>query len=65
MVARGVFLLRLNRLSDEVGTTLPMGASAAVELAGRMVVKKHGEQRLGTVAKLHFKTTKAVLGVSA
>jgi ribonuclease HIII len=27
-----------------------------------MVVKKHGEQRLGTVAKLHFKTTKAVLG---
>jgi ribonuclease HIII len=33
-----------------------------VELAARMVVKKHGEQRLATVAKLHFKTTKAVLG---
>jgi hypothetical protein len=28
-----------------------------------MVVKKHGEQRLGMVAKLHFKTTKAVLGL--
>jgi hypothetical protein len=26
-----------------------------------MIVKKHGEQRLSTVAKLHFKTTKAVL----
>jgi ribonuclease HIII len=27
-----------------------------------MIVKKHGRDRLGTVAKLHFKTTKAVLG---
>jgi ribonuclease HIII len=26
-----------------------------------MVVKKHGQERLGSVAKLHFKTTKAVL----
>jgi len=26
-----------------------------------MVVKKHGRDRLGTVAKLHFKTTQQVL----
>jgi ribonuclease HIII len=26
-----------------------------------MIVKKHGEDRLGSVAKLHFKTTQAVL----
>jgi len=25
-------------------------------------VEKHGEERLGSVAKLHFKTTQAVLG---
>jgi hypothetical protein len=25
-------------------------------------VKKHGEEGLGSVAKLHFKTTQAVLG---
>jgi len=62
VVARAEFLLRLKRLSEGVGTALPKGASPAVELAGRMLVKKHGEQRLGTVAKLHFKTTKAVLG---
>ena len=61
ILARAEFLLRLKRLSDEIGTTLPKGASPAVELAGRMIVKKHGEQRLSTVAKLHFKTTKAVL----
>jgi ribonuclease HIII len=62
ILARAEFLLRLKRLSDEIGTTLPKGASPAVELAGRMIVKKHGEERLGSVAKLHFKTTQAVLG---
>jgi ribonuclease HIII len=61
ILARAEFLTRLKRLSDEVGTSLPKGASPSVELAARMVVKKHGEERLGTVAKLHFKTTKAVL----
>lgn len=61
ILARAEFLLRLKRLSDEIGTTLPKGASPAVELAGKMIVKKHGQERLGTVAKLHFKTTKAVL----
>jgi ribonuclease HIII len=61
ILARAEFLLRLKRLSDEVGTTLPKGASPAVELAARMVIKKHGQERLGSVAKLHFKTTQAVL----
>ncbi|HSA61725.1 MAG TPA: ribonuclease HIII [Nitrospiraceae bacterium] len=61
ILARAEFLLRLKRLSDEVGTTLPKGASPAVELAARMVIKKHGQERLDSVAKLHFKTTRAVL----
>jgi ribonuclease HIII len=51
----------MKRLSSEVGTTLPKGASSAVELAAKMIIKKHGQERLGTVAKLHFKTTQAVL----
>jgi ribonuclease HIII len=62
IVARAEFLMRLKRLSDEVGTSLPKGASPAVELAAKMLVKKHGEARLKTVAKLHFKTTRSVLG---
>jgi ribonuclease HIII len=61
ILARAEFLHRLKRLSDGIGTTLPKGASLAVELAGRMIVKKHGAERLGLVAKLHFKTTQAVL----
>lgn len=62
ILARAEFLQRLDRLSQELSTTLPKGASAAVELAGRMVVKKYGRDRLETVAKLHFKTTKQVRG---
>jgi ribonuclease HIII len=62
ILARAEFLLRLKRLSSEVGTTLPKGASPAVELAAKMIIKKHGQDRLGSVAKLHFKTTRAVLG---
>ena len=61
ILARAEFLIRLKRLSSEVGTTLPKGASPAVELAAKMIVRKHGQERLGSVAKLHFKTTKAVL----
>ena len=61
VLARAEFLLRLKRLSDEVGTALPKGASPAVELAARMVIKKHGRERLDSVAKLHFKTTHSVL----
>ena len=61
ILARAEFLIRLKRLSDEIGTVLPKGATH-VELAARMVVKKHGEAMLGMVAKLHFKTTKSVLG---
>jgi ribonuclease HIII len=64
ILARAEFLHRLQRLSHEVGTTLPKGASPAVELAARMVLKKHGKERLGTVAKLHFKTTGRVVAES-
>ena len=61
ILARAEFLHRLKRLSEEVGTTLPKGASPAVQLAARMVIKKHGRERLDSVAKLHFKTTQDVL----
>jgi ribonuclease HIII len=61
ILARAEFLIRLKQLSEEVWTTLPKGASSTVEIAARMVMKKHGRERLGHVAKLHFKTTQAVL----
>ena len=57
ILARAEFLLRLKRLSDELGTTLPKGATH-VELAARMVVKKHGEAMLGYVASCTLKRRK-------
>ncbi len=65
ILARAEFLRRLARLSEAVGTTLPKGASSTVELAGRMVLKKHGRERLETVAKMHFKTTRAIVSSSS
>jgi ribonuclease HIII len=61
ILARAEFLLRLKRLSEEVGLSLPKGASHAVETAARSVVRKLGRERLEEVAKLHFKTTQSVL----
>ncbi|WP_447977694.1 ribonuclease HIII [Candidatus Nitrospira bockiana] len=61
ILARAEFLVRLKRLSEEAGVPLPKGASTAVELAAKLVVRKHDREYLGKVAKLHFKTTQAVL----
>lgn len=60
ILARAEFLRRLKRLSDEIGVTLPKGATT-VEAAARMIIRYHGKEALERVAKLHFKTTKAVL----
>ena len=61
ILARAEFLIRLKRLSEEIGLSLPKGASQAVELAARVVVNKFGRGRLEGIAKLHFKTTQSVL----
>ena len=63
ILARAEFLTRLKKLSDEIGIALPKGASPAVEMAARTIVRKLGRAGLEGVAKLHFKTTQAVLRV--
>lgn len=65
ILARAEFLVRLKRLSDEVDTALPKGASGPIELAARMVMRKHGKEKLKMVAKLHFKTTQAILATAS
>jgi ribonuclease HIII len=48
-------------LSDRSGIVLVKGASDRVVAAGRAFVAKNGRERLGEVAKLHFKTAMEVL----
>jgi ribonuclease HIII len=62
ILARAEFLRRLRELSLAFGVDLPKGAGPQVLEAGKRFVSKHGAEKLGEVAKLHFKTTGQVLG---
>lgn len=61
ILARVRFVNKLGALGNKWGLSLPPGASAAVTNAALQIVRRHGEQALGEVAKLHFKTTETVL----
>ena len=62
VIARGEFLHRLRLLGQSVGVDLAAGAGPPVLASGRRFVEMHGRDALGTVAKLHFKTTQQILG---
>ncbi len=62
VLARGEFLLRLKKLSEEIGVPLPKGnAIEPVLAAGRAVIGKWGMESLVRAAKVHFKTTKQMV----
>ena len=61
VLARTGFLRGLRALGDKIGVELPKGASDRVQVAARLVIQQRGPAALGDVAKLHFKTTDAVL----
>lgn len=62
ILARQAFLEGLEKLSQEIGLTLPKGASQATIEAGKKIVAKWGEEKLLQVCKQHFKTFTVVLG---
>ena len=61
LLARARQLEEVDRLSEEVGFRLPLGATHVVD-AGRRVVRERGRKELDRVAKTHFATTKRVIG---
>ena len=60
IIAREVFLRRLDYLSEQYQIKLPKGASHVIE-TGRQFVDLHGVEALRHVAKMHFKTTTDIL----
>jgi len=62
ILARHEFVTRLNALGKKFGVALPKGASSAVVEAGKKFVESQGANRLGEVAKLHFRTAQIVTG---
>jgi ribonuclease HIII len=61
ILARAAFLEGLELLSRDLSFPLPKGASQQVVAAGIALVKKHGENILEKIAKLHFKTREDIL----
>jgi ribonuclease HIII len=62
ILARARFVQQLEQLSNKVGKTLPKGASdPSIVVIGLELVAVHGKDILNEIAKLHFKTTEAIL----
>jgi ribonuclease HIII len=63
ILARERFIDWIDKTSTACGIKLPLGASDTVVQAARNLVARHGQEALGKTAKLHFRTTAAVLGM--
>ncbi len=62
ILARARFVQMLEQLSQSAGETLPKGASdPAIVAVGRRIVNRLGKEQLTRFAKIHFKTTEAIL----
>jgi ribonuclease HIII len=62
ILAREKFVIWLDRRAKQLGIPLPKGVSAAVKSAAAQIVEKYGQDTLGTIAKMHFRTYAEVLG---
>ncbi|MGE0200165.1 MAG: ribonuclease HIII [Candidatus Melainabacteria bacterium] len=60
VLARVEFVAAMRQLSLEHGMNLPLGAGSNVVRAAKEFIARHGRNRLGEVAKLHFKTTQTL-----
>lgn len=62
ILARGEFVIRLKKLSEEIGVNLPFGNKKDLVIeAGKSVVSQSGMDALVRVGKVHFKTTREIL----
>lgn len=64
IVARARQLDEIDRLSEEIGFRLPLGATHVLD-AARRVYEERGMEGLAGMAKVHFATTKKVVGEDA
>jgi ribonuclease HIII len=64
ILARERFIDWMDKASAAIGINLPLGASDAVVQAAREFHAREGQEALGKLAKLHFRTTHFVLGTT-
>ncbi|GAA4074249.1 ribonuclease HIII [Amphibacillus indicireducens] len=58
IIARARFVREIDRLSKQVGMTLPKGASAKVDQTAGTIIRRNSEAYLNNIAKVHFANTK-------
>jgi ribonuclease HIII len=61
LISRYIFLKEMDKLSNELGVTLPKGANPLVDEVGKQIVAKYGKDKLKYIAKLNFKNTDKIL----
>lgn len=57
LISRYVLIKEFERMSKELGMTLPKGAGKIVDEAGAKIIQKHGQDILKKIAKYNFKNT--------
>ena len=60
ILARDVIDQKIKELGNEFDLELPKGASSKVDQVGAEFLTKHGINKLGQAAKLHFRTTQKI-----
>jgi ribonuclease HIII len=65
VLARAEFVDSLHRLSHKWQLDLPKGAAPQVDQAGAAFLRKYGEEKMGQVAKMHFKNLQKVRGLTS
>lgn len=61
IISRYIFLKEQKALEDKLGSTIPKGAGAKVDEAGKELVKKHGKNILDEISKISFKNTDRII----
>lgn len=62
LISRYIFINEFNKLSKDIGTTLPKGSGTIVDDVAKKIVEKYGFNKLNEIAKLNFKNTKKIKG---
>jgi len=55
IISRYIFITEMNKLSKQIGITLPKGAGETVDKIANEIVSRNGIERLKSIAKLNFK----------
>ena len=54
----------MDKLSKQAGLTLPKGAGAKVDEVAAQIIRRHGQDYLQKIAKVHFANTKKALNLN-